>query len=488
MAIRGAIGSTAGPQKKIAKITDWTLNKLESDDKLKFYRWNSPVTSCEEYYCCEDELLTAVKERNEVRRDQYIPKKRRPERFEYEDGVYVITKSAAEITDISERELRKRRAEVRTKEHPIKGFLYHVDDLSKMPKKKPTWDGMVKRFSNGDYEATLSRLARDTLPEGGDYRKHRDLLNILAVKAAYVPERKLITKWKIDCPGRGVNKCRTAKRSDVDRVLKARSEAIENINPNGWPDFRELRDCLKTILTNRALTQIQYVLREFRDDPEVFEDVDWFLEKHQKRGTTKRHRYNPVTCIPWMIKNYGLQNDQPDWKTDHELQAMVGSSGLRELFLIQGILSEARRTGRIRWGYRVETESKRMVYPPDEAIVYIKGERISIDSQSIPALQAAEKSIPETAVPRNKKPSKKSQSAVSKQKTVQQPDSPLTELEREVLDALNGNAKIADDLEHQLSVSRHTLFKALNPLKQQGRIKNDRKVGGYYRPDAPPAL
>jgi len=68
----------------------------------------------------------------------------------------------------------------------------------------------------------------------------------------------------------------------------------------------------------------------------------------------------------------------------------------------------------------------------------------------------------------------------------------LDELEREILDALDGVAMTADRLCVSLSVSRSTLFGGkdkqggLHGLRRKGLIKNDRKVGGYYRPDAPP--
>ena len=67
-----------------------------------------------------------------------------------------------------------------------------------------------------------------------------------------------------------------------------------------------------------------------------------------------------------------------------------------------------------------------------------------------------------------------------------------TELHREILDKLDGVAMTADDLEAAVCVSRSTLYggKAgkggLKDLVERGLVLNERKVGGYYRPDAPP--
>ena len=45
----------------------------------------------------------------------------------------------------------------------------------------------------------------------------------------------------------------------------------------------------------------------------------------------------------------------------------------------------------------------------------------------------------------------------------------------------------ADALAQKLGVDRRSLFRdAIKELKARGRIGNHRRVGGYYRPDAPP--
>jgi hypothetical protein len=68
----------------------------------------------------------------------------------------------------------------------------------------------------------------------------------------------------------------------------------------------------------------------------------------------------------------------------------------------------------------------------------------------------------------------------------------LSNLQRRILKELEGRAMTADDLQHGLNVGRNTLFGrngsggALNELMQLGLVTNDRKVGGYFRPDARP--
>jgi hypothetical protein len=67
-----------------------------------------------------------------------------------------------------------------------------------------------------------------------------------------------------------------------------------------------------------------------------------------------------------------------------------------------------------------------------------------------------------------------------------------TELQSEILQVTTGRALTADALEGELCVSRSTLYGGrdkrggLKELVEIGLLKNDRKVGGYYRPDAPP--
>jgi hypothetical protein len=67
-----------------------------------------------------------------------------------------------------------------------------------------------------------------------------------------------------------------------------------------------------------------------------------------------------------------------------------------------------------------------------------------------------------------------------------------TELQRGILQITNGRALTADNLQLGLSISRSTLYGGkdkrggLKELVEVGLLKNDRKVGGYFRPDAPP--
>jgi len=65
-----------------------------------------------------------------------------------------------------------------------------------------------------------------------------------------------------------------------------------------------------------------------------------------------------------------------------------------------------------------------------------------------------------------------------------------SELQRQILAALSGASMTADGLEQTLAVSRSTLYSGktggLNELVRLGIVTNDRKLGGYYRWDAPP--
>ena len=64
---------------------------------------------------------------------------------------------------------------------------------------------------------------------------------------------------------------------------------------------------------------------------------------------------------------------------------------------------------------------------------------------------------------------------------------PMTRKQREAWAALSGRALTADALAAEIDCDRGTLItEHLKPLMQSGRLKNDRKVGGYYRPDKPP--
>jgi hypothetical protein len=69
-------------------------------------------------------------------------------------------------------------------------------------------------------------------------------------------------------------------------------------------------------------------------------------------------------------------------------------------------------------------------------------------------------------------------------------------LQAAILTALKGTALTADELEFRLHVDRRTLFygsdktnsgkDGLKQLMQLGLVINNRRVGGYYRPDFPP--
>ncbi|HET6576313.1 MAG TPA: hypothetical protein VFG68_22110 [Fimbriiglobus sp.] len=66
---------------------------------------------------------------------------------------------------------------------------------------------------------------------------------------------------------------------------------------------------------------------------------------------------------------------------------------------------------------------------------------------------------------------------------------PLPRRQREVLEKLDGRALSLKDLAKELDCDPSRLRRDhLKPLMNAGHIKNDRAIGGYYRPDAPPAL
>ena len=66
-----------------------------------------------------------------------------------------------------------------------------------------------------------------------------------------------------------------------------------------------------------------------------------------------------------------------------------------------------------------------------------------------------------------------------------------TLLQEQILKTLDGKAMTADALESALKLDRRRLYygnnkNGLTDLQQRGLIANNRKVGGYYRPDSPP--
>jgi predicted transcriptional regulator len=62
-----------------------------------------------------------------------------------------------------------------------------------------------------------------------------------------------------------------------------------------------------------------------------------------------------------------------------------------------------------------------------------------------------------------------------------------TELQERILKALEEKALTLDALAEQLQVERSQLYRdGIKELKEHGRIKNHRRIGGYYRRDRPP--
>lgn len=64
-----------------------------------------------------------------------------------------------------------------------------------------------------------------------------------------------------------------------------------------------------------------------------------------------------------------------------------------------------------------------------------------------------------------------------------------TELQKDIWTTLAGQALTADALEAKVAVARSTLFRKEGGLPEMlglRLVQNDRKRGGYYRPDAPP--
>jgi hypothetical protein len=62
-----------------------------------------------------------------------------------------------------------------------------------------------------------------------------------------------------------------------------------------------------------------------------------------------------------------------------------------------------------------------------------------------------------------------------------------SDLQRQILQKLDGKALTLDALVSKLHVDRSRLHRdGLKELMARGLVKNSRRVGGYYRPDAPP--
>jgi DNA-binding NtrC family response regulator len=74
----------------------------------------------------------------------------------------------------------------------------------------------------------------------------------------------------------------------------------------------------------------------------------------------------------------------------------------------------------------------------------------------------------------------------SRQGTHNTPAPPLPEDARLIMEALRGRAMSAKALANELGILDRTLKRRLSELTALKLITNDRKAGGYYRPDAPP--
>jgi hypothetical protein len=62
-----------------------------------------------------------------------------------------------------------------------------------------------------------------------------------------------------------------------------------------------------------------------------------------------------------------------------------------------------------------------------------------------------------------------------------------TAFQQRILSALTGKALTADNLQNRLDVDRKRLYReGLNELMENGLVANSRRIGGYFRPDAPP--
>jgi hypothetical protein len=67
--------------------------------------------------------------------------------------------------------------------------------------------------------------------------------------------------------------------------------------------------------------------------------------------------------------------------------------------------------------------------------------------------------------------------------------SPLTAKQREILAVLSGQALTLKELAERLGCDPSRLQRDhLKPLMERGLLANDSRVGGYYRPDAPPGV
>jgi hypothetical protein len=73
---------------------------------------------------------------------------------------------------------------------------------------------------------------------------------------------------------------------------------------------------------------------------------------------------------------------------------------------------------------------------------------------------------------------------------MRQKEETLPEKQQEILSNLEGRAMTGKALAKKLKVEDLSQLQRthIKPLLDSGRVKNDRKIGGYYRPDSPPRM
>ena len=65
---------------------------------------------------------------------------------------------------------------------------------------------------------------------------------------------------------------------------------------------------------------------------------------------------------------------------------------------------------------------------------------------------------------------------------------PLDDFQCQILRLLDGKALSKDACLFQLDISPHPFYRMLKPLMHADRVRSDRKMGGYFRPDSPPRV
>ena len=65
----------------------------------------------------------------------------------------------------------------------------------------------------------------------------------------------------------------------------------------------------------------------------------------------------------------------------------------------------------------------------------------------------------------------------------------LTKFQRLILKVLDGTVLTAEELAAEMGIEKNRLYQegGIKELTDDEAVINDRKVGGYYRPDAPPS-